>query len=263
MTVFSMPMLGTMGFQHVFPTLPTGTTSLVASSDLITSSSGYVSLNVTNGGDQMANFGQGLFYVLDNNKNRYLRTNVSATTTSRTTHNLPRTASGGISAVGASAPIGDTLHYSNGSTIYEYDHSTSSDTGTTYTAGVDHDCFVISSPVIYLADYDNTQDEVTVYARRWPDMRPIKSIVVSNTLSASQFRAIDITVDSSGLVLFIDYSGNVYGVDFNLETSFAVDDDGVGSSSGIAYDPALDRVFILKAGTTSSSRFYEREVTVT
>lgn len=261
MTVFSMPMVGTMGFQHVFPTLPTGTTSLVASSNLIT---GFFSfLTVTNGSDQMANFGQGLFYVLDNNRVRYRRTTVGASSASSSTHNLPRTANGGISAVGASTPIGDTLHYSNGSTIYEYDHSTSSDTGTTYTAGVDHDCFVISSPVIYLADYDNGQDEVTVYARRWPDMRPIKSVVVSNTLSASQFRAMDITVDSSGLVLFIDYSGNVYGVDFNLEASFAVDDDGVSQSSGIAYDPALDRVFILKAGTASQSKFYEREVTVT
>lgn len=262
MTVFSMPMVGTMGFQHVFPTLPTGTTSLVTSSNLITGS--YSPLTVTNGGDQMANFGQGLFYVLDNNRVRYRRTTVGASSASSSTHNLPRTANGGISAVGASTPIGDTLHYSNGSTIYEYDHSTSSDTGTTYTAGVDHDCFVISSPVIYLADYDNGQDEVTVYARRWPDMRPIKSVVVSNTQSASQFRAMDITVDSSGLVLFIDNSGNVYGVDFNLETSFFVDDDGVsGSTNGIAYDPALDRVFILKTGTATQSKFYEREVTVT
>lgn len=95
-------------------------------------------------------------------------------------------------------------------------------------------------------------------------MRPIKSVVVSNTQSASQFRAMDITVDSSGLVLFIDNSGNVYGVDFNLETSFFVDDDGVsGSTNGIAYDPALDRVFILKTGTATQSKFYEREVTVT
>lgn len=257
MTVFSMPMVGTMGFQHVFPTLPTGTTSLVASSNLITQN--YVRLLSSNTGGAMANFGQGLFYVLDPSGTAYRRVTLGATSSSSTTHNLPRTPNGGISAVGASTPIGNTLHYSNGSTIYEYDHSTSSDTGTTYTAGVDHDCFVISSPVIYLADYDNGQDEVTVYARRWPDMRPIKSVVVSNTQSATNFRAMDITVDSSGLVLFIDYSGNVYGVDFNLETSFFVDDDGVSQSKGIAYDPALDSVFILK----SYPRFYEREVTVT
>lgn len=257
---FNTMMMGTMGFQYNFPTLPTETTFLGTSSNLVTAD--YAQMNVSNSTDQVANFGQGLFYVLEhhNGNSRYFRTTVSSNSTSYTTHNLPRAAFSGISTVGGSGPVGDIFYYSNGTTIYEYDHSTSSDTGTTYTAGVDHDCFVISDPVVYLADYDSTQDEVTVHARRWPGMQPIKSVVVSNTLSASQFRAMDITIDSSGMVLFTDYSGNVYGVDFNLETSFVVDDDGVGQSIGISYDPALDSVFILRANSPYIARFYERQV---